>query len=281
MCAAALLKPAEGEPAHVVVEIVIRFKNSATTLPGVLESLASQSFRDYRIIGVDTGSTDGSVDLIRKAGGRVIHWEKPYSHPGALNFGIELCTAPLVLALSSHTAFEAPDVLGQLVAAFDDPAVACVSGKWDEDPFYSDVVDWPELQAKGLKLGSIYSNSMGMIRREWWIAAPFDETIEYAEDYAWAVDQLSRGRKCMRLTFPFRYERAKHGRSYFVSLAVFTIAKRHGVKVAWLGPRQTAQKIASLWLKRLMASSAEAKELLTVELGEHLGKFKAWQHSRR
>lgn len=57
---------------------------------------------------------------------------------------------------------EDDDAIERMVGALDDPRGACVSAKWDDDPFHSDAVTWDELKAKGLKFGSIYSNSMGM-----------------------------------------------------------------------------------------------------------------------
>ena len=47
------------------VTAVIRFRDSAQTLPAVLASLASQTTPPECILGVDTGSQDGSADLIQ------------------------------------------------------------------------------------------------------------------------------------------------------------------------------------------------------------------------
>ncbi|MDB6078620.1 MAG: family 2 glycosyl transferase, partial [Akkermansiaceae bacterium] len=104
-------------PPRATLDVVIRFKNSAATLPPVLTALAAQTLRPDRILGVDTGSGDRSAELIRQAGGDVIRWDAPYSHPKVLNFAVRHCTGTLVLALSSHTSLTDPETLARLVAA--------------------------------------------------------------------------------------------------------------------------------------------------------------------
>ncbi len=226
---------------------LIRFKNSATTLPRVLERLRAQTQPPDVILGVDTGSTDGSADLIKAAGGQVIRWDQPYHHSKVLNFGMEHLTTDLALILSSHTTLEDDDALDRMVAALEEPRTACVSLKWDTDPFYSDAIEWRELSAKGLKFGSIYSNSMGMIRRSLWESHPFDETLDTAEDYAWAIHQLDLGHISRRLALPFRYSRSGHNRDFEFAQIVFRLAQKHRLKVTWLGLRATFKA----WFKAL------------------------------
>lgn len=251
---------------------LIRFKNSALTLPHVLERLQAQTLRPDVILGVDTGSTDGSAELIQAAGGDVITWRAAYSHPATLNHGIQNLHTDLVLILSSHTTLEDDDFIERMAGALDDPRVACVSAKWDDDPFYSDAVTWDELLEKGLKFGSIYSNSMGMIRRESWIVTPFDETLDTAEDYGWAIEQVKRGRVCRRLALRFGYQRNGHDRTREFADIVFTFARRHKLKVVWLGVRRSVMS----WLSGLFHVRREDRDLFLL----HCGRLSAWtRHS--
>lgn len=225
------------------VGVIIRFKNSAATLPDVLTALGRQTQQPDLILGVNNGSTDGSPDLLRAAGALLVDWTAAYHHPRVLNFAMGHCTTDLVLVLSSHTVFESDTALQELVAVFDDSATACASGKWDSDPFFSDAIDWKELQVKGLKFGSIYSNSMGMLRRSLWERIPFDESIPTMEDGAWAVAQLHAGHVCRRLNFPFRYQRGGRRRDFIFALITFQLAARHGLPVAWLGVPGTLREL--------------------------------------
>ncbi|MFC5453412.1 glycosyltransferase family 2 protein [Prosthecobacter fluviatilis] len=223
--------------------ILIRFKNSAATLPRVLHRLHAQTLRPHTILGVDTGSTDGSAALITQAGGSVVAWTQPYHHARVLNYGLTHLQTDLILVLSSHTTLDDDDALEQMCAAFENPRVACVSAKWDDDPYYSDAITWDELLVKGLKFGSIYSNSMGMIRRKAWEAVPFDETLLTAEDYAWAIEQLRLGHICKRLPLRFGYDRSGHDRTFEFAQLVFHFARRYKLHVAWLGATRSLQQM--------------------------------------
>lgn len=233
--------------------VLIRFKNSADTLPGVLAALSAQTRQPGLILGVDTGSNDNSPVLIREAGGELISWPHPYHHSKVLNFGLAHCPAERVLVLSSHTVLESDDALERLNACLDDPQTACASGKWDDDPYYSDAITWEELRVKGLKIGSIYSNSFGLLRRRLWEDVPFDETLPTMEDYAWAVEQVSRGHLCRRVTFPFSYQRAPSSRDYEFTACAFHLAARHRLSVRWLGRKESL--LAYLREKRRGAAS--------------------------
>ncbi len=244
--------------------ILIRFSKSAATLPGVLVALKNQTIQPDVILGVNSGSHDGSSALIQAAGGQVIEWQARYEHSKVLNFGLQHLNTDLVFILSSHTVLESPDTLARMIEAMTDDRTACVSLKWDNDPFYSDRIDWNELQTKGLKFGSIYSNSMGMIRRKLWQQTLFDESLPTAEDYAWCVAQVKQGHVCRRLSAPFRYQRGGSARDGVFAQMTFKLARKYRLKVAWLGVRGS---IKSLLLSFLRSSS---------DAQRHLAQFYAW-----
>ena len=237
-------------PARPSIGVLIRFANSAKTLPEVLAALAAQTMHPDVILGVDSGSQDESRQLIERAGGRIVRWEKAYEHAKVLNFGLRHLEADLVLVLSSHTVLDDAETLARMVECLRDPLTACVSLKWDADPFYSDSITWQELLAKGLKFGSIYSNSMGMIRRHFWMREAFDESLATAEDYAWAISHLKSGHVCRRLSPPFHYQRSGYNRDFDFARMVFQFARRHRLKVAWLGVRATLKAWWKAWWHR-------------------------------
>ncbi|WP_395747694.1 glycosyltransferase family 2 protein [Prosthecobacter sp.] len=253
------------------IGVLIRFKNSAATLPTVLQRLREQTIQPLFILGVDTGSTDDSPALIKQAGGRVIAWTQPYHHARVLNHGLRHLHTDLVLVLSSHTTLEEPDAVERMLGAFADPRVACVSAKWDDDPFYSDSITWDELWAKGLKFGSIYSNSMGMLRRKAWVSIPFDESLVTAEDYAWAIEQLQRGQICKRMKLRFGYERSGHDRTFEFARLVFQFSRRYRLRVTWLGVRGSVQQMLTAPFMRRADSAPPSL---------HYERLKAWAMMR-
>lgn len=259
------------------IGVLIRFSDSATTLPAVLAALKKQTLQPDVLLGINSGGTDSSSNLILAAGGWVVNWNQPYAHSAVLNFGLSLLQTDLVLALSSHTVLESPDTVAQMVAAMRDPGVACVSLKWDSDPFYSDAVSWPELQEKGLRFGSFYSNSMGMIRRSLWETQPFDESLETAEDYAWALGQLKKGHLCHRLNLPFNYRRGGAARDAEFAQITFRLARQHGLRVTWLGPVGSVKQLARTRLHQLLQRRAPADSAPNRAVQDRLA---AWWHSQ-
>ena len=251
--------------ARPTVGVLIRFSNSAQTLPDVLAALRCQTVSPDLLVGVDSACTDHSRQLIEAAGGRILPWPHAYEHAKVLNFGLRHLDTDLVLVLSSHTVLDDPETLARMIDAMRDPRTACVSLKWDADPHYTDAITWDELRAKGLKFGSIYSNSMGMLRRSLWEQTPFDESLDTAEDYAWALTHLKQGHLCRRLKSPFHYKRSGAARDGEFARIVFGFARLHGLKVAWLGVLGTLKE----WWKALLHHDATATTL-------HQARLRAW-----
>jgi hypothetical protein len=165
-----------------------------------------------------------------------------------------------------------------MVAAMGDPAAACVSLAWDDDSFYSDAITFAELQRKGLRFGSFYSNSMGLIRRRHWQKSPFDESIPTAEDYAWAIEQLKKGHTSLRLRLPFSYRRDGTSRVGPFARVVFQLARRHSLKVTWLGPFASLKLLTTHHFTRLLRRPPPAPEPST--LPAVTDRFTAWLLSR-
>ena len=225
------------------ITAVIRYKDSASTLPEVLDSLKRQTRPVDCIVAVDTGSRDDSTRILTEAGAKIIKWEQPYHHSRVTNFGISHCDTPDVLCLSSHTAMNEPDIVANLLVSMSDPRVAASSICWDDDSFYTNKIDHHEILQKGLKLGSIYTNSLGLLRKTLWEQHAFDESINGVEDYEWAIHQLQAGYKIHRLQAKISYQRKGHNRIMRGTARVFCIAHRYQLKVTWLGYKATAQAL--------------------------------------
>jgi len=256
--------------------VVIRFKNSAATLPAVLTALRRQTLQPDLILGVNNQSADASPEILRRAGAKIIAWTQPYSHPRVLNFALRHCPTDLVLVLSSHTVLQSPDAVEKLVAALHDPRTACASGKWDDDPFYTDAIDWGELQAKGLKFGSIYSNSMGLLRRSLWEQIPFSESVPTMEDCGWALEQAKRGYLCRRVKFDFHHQRNSQDRVFIFAALTFRLAAQHGLRVAWLGPRASLAGLFRAGFQALRGRGTRSSQQALL----HYDRLRAWAFGR-
>src|SRR3954465_3319483 len=85
------------------VSIVMRSFNEGWALRGTLEALRQQAFRDWELIVIDSGSTDGSVDLIRQAAPRHFVAIQPHEDhpPRVMNLGMRLARANQVVFLNA------------------------------------------------------------------------------------------------------------------------------------------------------------------------------------
>jgi glycosyltransferase involved in cell wall biosynthesis len=58
-----------------LISIVTVVLNGAATLERTIQSVAQQVFRDYEYLVIDGGSTDGTVDLLRKYESSITYWK--------------------------------------------------------------------------------------------------------------------------------------------------------------------------------------------------------------
>ena len=81
------------------VTVVIPNYNGKKYLPACLDALRVQDFSDLKVIVVDNGSADGSVDLIREGYPEVelICLPRNQGFCGAVNVGIRAARTPFVL----------------------------------------------------------------------------------------------------------------------------------------------------------------------------------------
>lgn len=101
-----------------MIDIVIPNYNGVALLEACLSSIYAQSYKNWRIILVDNGSTDDSVSYLRQhyPEVRLLALPENTGFSAAVNQGIEAGDAPLVLLLNNDTEL-AVDCLQQLVDA--------------------------------------------------------------------------------------------------------------------------------------------------------------------
>ncbi len=117
------------------VSVVIPVYNGERYLREALDSVLAQTFRDYEVICVDDGSTDGSVAIIKGYGERVRLIQQPNAGQGAArNAGVQRGVSTYVAFLDQDDCWY-PHKLQQQVAALEaDPGAVlahCNSDRMD------------------------------------------------------------------------------------------------------------------------------------------------------
>lgn len=126
------------------VSVIVRTKNCETIIGQTLAALFSQDFRDFELIVVDSGSTDRTLDIVAHYPCTVIHMAPgDYLSGRALNLGATHARATLLVFQNSDTVPLAPNALGLLVAAFDDPNIQAAFARQVPRP---DARSWVRLE---------------------------------------------------------------------------------------------------------------------------------------
>jgi threonine dehydrogenase-like Zn-dependent dehydrogenase/glycosyltransferase involved in cell wall biosynthesis len=189
--------PARSEPE---TSIVIRTFNESRHLPPLLRRLGDQSYQDFEVIVVDSGSVDGTREAARDLGARVVRIDRSdFTFGYSLNAGIEKARGRLIVIVSAHT-LPATDLwLAALLAALRSPRVAMVYGKqlgWPTSKF-SEVQDFRRTFGDSrltLQPPRFFANNANSaIRRDLWQEYRFDVELPGLEDIDWARHWMETG----------------------------------------------------------------------------------------
>jgi glycosyltransferase involved in cell wall biosynthesis len=126
------LRPLEGAEKEPLVTIITVVFNGINGLEKTIKSVLSQSYKPIEYIVIDGGSTDGSIEIIKKYEHRIAYWksEKDSGIYDAMSKGIALATG---------------DYIGIIGAGdwYEDGAIAYIVStavKTDADVIYGNVV---------------------------------------------------------------------------------------------------------------------------------------------
>lgn len=138
-----------------LVSIVMPSYNQAQFLEEAILSVLNQDYPNVELIIIDGGSTDGSVDIIRKYADRLAYWvsEPDQGCEYAINKGLARSNGQLLGLIFSDDAL-CPDAIRRKVALFN--------AKPEVDLIYGDV---EQIEENGNRLFVRYGNDLPY--REW------------------------------------------------------------------------------------------------------------------
>lgn len=181
------------------VSIVIRCYNEVDHIGGVVKGVKDQSMTDVEVIAVDSGSTDGTLDLLVDQEVKLVHISKDqFSFGRSLNMGCAAARGELLVFLSAHCYPAERDWLSHLVAGFEDPGVAAVYGRQrgvDGSAFSEHQIlkRWFPDESSDRQDTPFLNNANCAIRRSVWEEFPYDEDLPGLEDVAWANEVMAAG----------------------------------------------------------------------------------------
>jgi glycosyltransferase involved in cell wall biosynthesis len=188
------------QPPEPRVSVVIRTFNEEQHIGKLLRGIQNQTLApDVEVIVVDSGSTDGTVDVARPFGVRLVNiTPEEFSFGRALNRGIAVATAPFVVIASAHVYPVYNDWLERMIAPFSNERIAVTYGKQRgcETTQYSEhqiVARWFPDRSVRVQETPFCNNANSAIRRSLWAETPYDEELTGLEDLAWARIMFERG----------------------------------------------------------------------------------------
>ena len=112
------------------ISIIIPSYNTAQFIEETIQSILNQNYSNFECIVIDGGSSDGTVDILKKYENKII-WisEKDRGQSDAINKGLKLASGDIVAYLNADDVYERDSF--QKVAKFFDqnPTVKWVYGK--------------------------------------------------------------------------------------------------------------------------------------------------------
>lgn len=200
------------------VSVLLLTRNGMATLPQVLDALAAQQCTfSFETVAIDSGSSDGTAELLRRRGSDLLEIPpESFNHGRTRNLGISRCRAEVIVLLVQDAVPSSERWLAALVEPLlEDPRLAGAFGRqiprgdasavtrhylsqWvaasstPRRTFVSSRAEFERLAPMERFLSCVFDNVCSCIRRSVWERIPFRET-PIAEDLEWGRDVLLEG----------------------------------------------------------------------------------------
>ncbi len=187
-----------------LVTIIIRSFNEAWALRDTLPALRAQEYRNWELIVIDSGSTDGSIDLLRQANPRLLRQILPqdYNPSRVMNWGMENSRSEFGIFLNADATPQGNGWLRPLVEALQNPQVAAVYGRQTpradcKAVFAHDYERCFGPQREAVRWDHFFSMASSGIRKDVWLQRGFSDRFQYSEDDEYTRWCQSRGYRVM------------------------------------------------------------------------------------
>src|SRR4051812_26297741 len=171
------------------VTIIMRSYNEAWALRDTLPALRAQEYRNWELIVIDSGSTDGSVELIRAAQPRHFTQILPHDYQPSrvMNHGMSLAQTETTIFLNADATPQNSNWLRPLALALQEPRNAAVFGRQIPRPDCEAVYahDYDRCfgpQRESAHWEHFFSMVSSGLRKDVWAKRGFLESMQYSED---------------------------------------------------------------------------------------------------
>ncbi len=171
------------------VTIIMRSYNEAWALRDTLPALQAQDYRNWELIVFDSGSSDGSVELIRAAQPKHFVQLLPhdYNPSRVMNQGMDLAQTETAIFLNADATPQGTQWLRPLAEALQNPRHAAVFGRQIPRPdceavFVHDYERCFGAARESAAWDHFFSMVSSGLRKDVWAQRGFLESMQYSED---------------------------------------------------------------------------------------------------
>lgn len=173
-----------------LVSIITPSFNQAPFIAATIESVLNQDYPHLEYIIVDGGSTDGSVEIIKKYTDKLAWWvsEKDKGQTDAINKGFARANGQILAWLNSDDTYESGAIRAAVNFLMQNPNVGLVYGDCnfiDENGIKFGKFNAAQTDLKRLQRGYVHIPQQASFWRAklWQQVAPLDDSFFFAMDY--------------------------------------------------------------------------------------------------
>ncbi len=180
--------------------VIIRAFNEAEYIGDVLEAVESQEYQDFEIILVDSGSTDGTLEIAEEYVD-TIEFVSPqnFTFGYSCNVGCEAASGKYCAFLSAHAIPTSDQWLGTMVENLSEDEVAMTysnqvgaeTTKHSERRVFNEL--FPDESRRQTPPDYWANNASSVIKKNLWEEHQFDEYLTGHEDIEWAKHFMDQG----------------------------------------------------------------------------------------
>jgi glycosyltransferase involved in cell wall biosynthesis len=175
-----------------LVSIVTVVYNGAATLERTMRSVLEQSYPNVEYIVVDGGSTDGTLDLLKRYDEQLDFWVSGRDKGiyDAMNKGIALCSGEWIGLINADDWYEEDTVERMVMVANADPRVNIVHGDiWMHYPNGQRTLKRARVSGFLLKYWEMVLNHPSFfVRRSFYVNRPYDARLKVSADHKWTYE---------------------------------------------------------------------------------------------